>query len=480
MADSLPVSDTSVELSRFTSRKGSRLADSLITDGDLSDLVNSFDTALSDIRKGNETNVVIDAFGRMLWQYAIDFAHGERNHRRLPGTDDRPLYWARLAMRQSLRQWRPRFRVDADRLTDWTRRLEWSSRGITSTSFSEEDDAIKVLISGFDPFGLQHHPSSSNPSGAAVLRLHDTTVETDAGPVRFRGVILPVRYADFDNGLVEKIFRPHLIDGDQQVDLAVTISQGRPDSFDLEVYNGRGRYSGTTRDNDGVAGGTDQLAPAQPGELDPGPEFTRSTLPMAAMMAADGKPFTVRVNPQTSRLLPGRDYLTTNHEPPEPTAIAVKGSGGGFLSNEVAYRVTRLRDELGVSVPCGHIHTPSLEAPMDVKSTTLDPDTVAAQRVDIVDQTRELLLLAVTNRQSDHQLKTAAGPHTGWTAQWWFGASRPRHFGCGPTDPPARPDRSPAPSTGSNPPPRPSDTTRSAEATPTAPARRRERPDRSV
>jgi hypothetical protein len=42
---------------------------------------------------------------------------------------------------------------------------------------------------------------------------------------------------------------------------------------------------------------------------------------------------------------------------------AVEGSGESFLSNEIAYRVTRLRDEMGVAVPSGHVHTPAVDPP---------------------------------------------------------------------------------------------------------------------
>ena len=39
-------------------------------------------------------------------------------------------------------------------------------------------------------------------------------------------------------------------------------------------------------------------------------------------------------------------------------ATAVRGGGGGYLSNEISYRSIRLRNKLGSTVPTGHIHTP--------------------------------------------------------------------------------------------------------------------------
>lgn len=385
VADCDLVSDTSAELARYSTKAGKRLARRLITEGGLADLVTSFEVALAEIRKPVEVAVVVDAFGHMLWQHAVAFAQQSRADRELPGDDDRPLYWARLAMHATLRDWRPRFGIDTDRLLGWSRRLEWASRGITGTGQPADHGTTKMLISGFDPFRLDRDSAASNPSGAVVLALTGRTIDTDAGPLRITGVILPVRYADFDAQLVEKIFRPHMVDGPQRVDLAVSISQGRPGQFDLEVRNGRRRFSGTTRDNNGVRAAESELAPAEPDGLDPGPQFTRSTLPIDAM-CADDRPFPVRRNEQTSRLLPGHDEVVTNTDPPEAEAISVKGGGGGFLSNEVAYRITRLRDELGVDVRCGHIHTPS----------PVEEDAGAELRSRIVDQTTRLLIRAAS------------------------------------------------------------------------------------
>jgi len=40
---------------------------------------------------------------------------------------------------------------------------------------------------------------------------------------------------------------------------------------------------------------------------------------------------------------------------------AVAGSGGGYLSNEVAYRALRLRERLGATFAVGHLHTPRVD-----------------------------------------------------------------------------------------------------------------------
>jgi hypothetical protein len=63
---------------------------------------------------------------------------------------------------------------------------------------------------------------------------------------------------------------------------------------------------------------------------------------------------------------------------------AVRGSGGGYLSNEISYRSIRLTNALGVSIPIGHIHTPRMEG--------YNPETLQA----ILDQVQQLILLAAS------------------------------------------------------------------------------------
>ena len=40
---------------------------------------------------------------------------------------------------------------------------------------------------------------------------------------------------------------------------------------------------------------------------------------------------------------------------------AVFGSGGGYLSNEISYRVLRLAQSMNLKLPIGHIHTPRMQ-----------------------------------------------------------------------------------------------------------------------
>ena len=63
---------------------------------------------------------------------------------------------------------------------------------------------------------------------------------------------------------------------------------------------------------------------------------------------------------------------------------AVRGSSGGYLSNEIAYRSLLLQKRLGVEFPLGHLHTPALRG------------HDAALEGDIVDQVRRIMAAALS------------------------------------------------------------------------------------
>ncbi|MEV4196480.1 hypothetical protein AB0J65_34580, partial [Streptomyces toxytricini] len=52
--------------------------------------------------------------------------------------------------------------------------------------------------------------------------------------------VLPVRYADFDAGIVERAFAPRLAGGPGTADVITTVSQGYPGEFTLEDWAGEG------------------------------------------------------------------------------------------------------------------------------------------------------------------------------------------------------------------------------------------------
>lgn len=85
---------------------------------------------------------------------------------------------------------------------------------------------------------------------------------------------------------------------------------------------------------------------------------------------------------------------------PDPGVDGARRGGGNYLSNEIAYRVTLLRDRLGLHdrLPGGHLHTPVLQFGAGntdpATGTVTDPEFVR-DRLDIVAQVRSVLAVAV-------------------------------------------------------------------------------------
>ena len=284
-----------------------------------------------------------------LWRRAVEDVQGGR-------FDDRPLYWARLRL---LRRLRGAGHAPAG--------AERRSRGLPLW-WPKDEPAL--LLTGFDPYRLDQCLGQSNPSGLAVLALHGTRI---AG-VRVVGAILPVRFRDFDAGLVEAALAPALR---RRPRLVVTASMGR-DGFDLERFPGR-RRSATAPDNEQATSGALPRRPLPPVGLD-GPEFLEFTLPAAAMAAVPGR-WPVRDNRRVATVSGGSTAAESLAQLDDQVAVA--GSGGGYLSNEVAYRSRLLQTHLGLDFPLGHVHLPAV--------TGHDP---GVER-DIVDQLRLLLAAAV-------------------------------------------------------------------------------------
>ena len=331
-----------------------------------------------------------------------------------PVRDDRPLYWARLEMMRVLRQWEPPFTISDELREDLLQMFERSSRGMESIEFTSEADVLKILITGFDPFFLdQKQPGgsieNSNPSGSVVMALDGTTISIGSLEARIEGVIFPVRYRDFDQGLVEKIIGPY-IKGPKPVDMVMTISQGG-DTFELEKFAGRRRFIQSDTgidyrrdpfvwDNMGRVVGLHW--PEAPRDLFgetgvAGKEFRKSSLPMAEMQKAlENVSITVEIDTHVLEVIVNDDetmFVRTSPLGPTPGSFAVKGSGGGFLSNEISYRTLRLRDtssqEANRSIPVGHLHIPKLTGKQE------------AHRKKIIDTVKQILLASLPLIRSD-------------------------------------------------------------------------------
>ncbi|WP_261365706.1 pyroglutamyl peptidase [Streptomyces sp. Je 1-79] len=354
-----------------------------------------FARALAGAESYREAERAVVRHGARLWREAVDRAQGRHVRGDLSRDDDRPLYWARLGMTRELRAWQPEFRLDEtgrNRLLD---RLERSSRGQDSIRFARGGPTGKgvkrILMTGFDPFTLDRAVRISNPSGATALALDGTVIRTaDGGLARIETAVFPVRWQDFADGTVERTLRDQL----PKADLFTTVSQGRIGRFDIERFNGAWR--GGFADNENLSR-TETVPVDDPATQ---PQWTATTLPYASIVGADTGRFPVRDNTAVTEIPAGGTAPVTRADGPTPGSTARAGGGGDYLSNEIAYRATLLRDRLGLrELPGGHVHTPVLQ----FGAGNTDPATGAVtdaefvrNRVDIIAQVRAIIAVAAS------------------------------------------------------------------------------------
>lgn len=325
--------------------------------------------------------------GTELWRRAVARAQGRGPAGGdLSRDDDRPLYWARLGMTRELRTWQPDFRFREDQRARLLDALERTSRGQTTVRYPHHKGLKRILVTGFDPFTLDRDIRISNPSGAAALALDGTVIDTPQGPARIETAVFPVRWRDFTAGTVERALRPHL----PKVDLFTTVSQGRVGRFDIERTNGAWR--GGFDDNENT--GRPETVPVS----DPAtqPQWTSTTLPYAEIVAADTGRFPVYDNTEVTEIPAGGTEAVRRPDGPTAGSTARAGGGGDYLSNEIAYRATLLRDRLGLhaTLPGGHVHTPVLQFGAGNTTEITDPQFVR-NRLDIIDQVRSIVTVAI-------------------------------------------------------------------------------------
>ncbi|MGW0709936.1 pyroglutamyl peptidase [Streptomyces sp. NPDC002643] len=356
--------------------------------------------ALGSARSYAQARRVVVREGSALWRRAVDRAQGRGPAGGdLSRDDDRPLYWARLGMTREVRQWEPGFGLSDAQRASLIGELERTSRGQTDIRYAggKAGSAVKgrsgverVLLTGFDPFTLDRDVRISNPSGATALALDGTVIETAEGPARVETVVFPVRWQDFTEGTVERTLRPYL----GKVDLFTTVSQGRVGRFDIERTNGAWR--GGFPDNDNI-GRTETVPVTDPASQ---PQWTSTTLPYAAIVGASTGRFPVYDNTSVTEIPAGGTAEVVRQDGPTPGSTARAGGGGNYLSNEIAYRATLLRDRLGLrdTLPGGHVHTPVLQFGAGntdpATGAVTDPEFVR-NRLDIIAQVRAIVAVAV-------------------------------------------------------------------------------------
>jgi pyrrolidone-carboxylate peptidase len=361
----------------------------LAVGGGFEPLIPKFTQALSGAGSVARAQRVVRDHGKNLWQTAVTRAQAAG-----PAADDRPLYWARVQMARLLRQWQPSFRMTDAQRTQLQDLFEQASRGMETATFDRDRSTKRILISGFDPFKLDEAIERGNPSGAAALALDGRQITSGPVTAEVEAVVFPVRFADFDAGMVERLFRPYLAKGG--VDMIMTISQGGSTKFEVEEFAGRRRAEGRPQDpgdipeNLGQASGGTRQRPVVPPGLGGGPEFLRTTLPASARRSLGRTTPSPGESEVTEIPRGGTSPIRRPTGGPTAGSTAVAGSGGSFLSNEIFYRTSLLRTETKAEVPVGHLHTPLLAAPGEVT-----PQQFATSRAAIVTRIEQILTATV-------------------------------------------------------------------------------------
>lgn len=333
------------------------------------EIASRFDPLLKDLYTAI-TNASSDAhelarlFGRELITSA--FSQTSEGHTLV---DDRSLYWARLMGLVAIRSVLSRISsISPGPILEICKLFERESRVCINPSSDRPQSAKQsVFLSCFDPFALDSNLAQSNPSAVIAFSLGRERI--CGHPISV--AVFPVRYDDFDAGVVESIFEPVFLN---RYCLVLTISMGR-NRFDLERFPGR-RRSSSAPDNRRRIGPVEN----QPVPCTDGPEFLEFSLPATSMSKVSGD-WNVLDNRRVSTKENGDFDASSLEEITEQTAV--NGSGGGFLSNEIAYRTLLLQAKLNRQFPLGHLHVPRI--------SNYDPQTLS----NMTTQTRSLIIAAL-------------------------------------------------------------------------------------
>jgi pyrrolidone-carboxylate peptidase len=356
---------------------------------------------------GASVDSILETQGYALWGEACALVAPSASSGTIPKLDDRPLYWTRLRGIGAIRAYGKRNPNTINEAS--LKKFELASRGLDAADGGIKfiplfipPGARKVIITGFDPFGLSGGTSGtnpaydnaerSNPSGLIALALNGNTIDVpNFGKVYIRTSIFPVRYFDFNKNIVENAVTPSL----GSIVMIITMSDNSGlNYYDVERWAAKFRLDWT--DNNNKFGKTDPLMPP---EVPSGAEFLESTLPLFSVITTaesiEGPlgtaPFVIDQSYKTTGVtkdreqrriapVPPTDDPPTSIEPkkfrPEPLKTDIhahqratdtpdnmltsaEGSGSSFLSNEVFYRTALKRNSLRPTLASGHLHVPS-------------------------------------------------------------------------------------------------------------------------
>lgn len=342
-------------------------------------LVNHGATSIGDVLKQQGTE---------LWTKAVELVQGGY-------LEDRALYWTRLRGLAAARAFAKR---KTQPLGADVKKFEWTSRGLDA-----DDSGIKftgtipaaarrAIVTGFDPYqltegtyGANDWVEQSNPSSLIALLFDKKPVDVpNQGIVYVRTAIFPVRFKDFNDGLVENAVSASM----NSIIMLITTSQnGGYNYYDVERWAVRRRAIST--DNNNVS--------SVPSIIPNGEEHQESTLPYDLVITASemlegpkgpaafvmDQSYKTAAAPANRDRFERRDAITPPTTPPvivngkfrpcpivsdldghkkvttdAPTGTSEEGSGENFLSNEIFYRVSLKRKMQRRNLATGHIHVP--------------------------------------------------------------------------------------------------------------------------
>lgn len=145
------------------------------------------------------------------------------------------LYLVRLMMQVILKNHPKTLGNFPSKIKEFSEAFELSSRGLSGTakasfeSYLPSSNYIKVLISGFDPFGdgQDGDKYQSNPSGNIALALDGITFPVGNKTAIIRSAVFPVKWQNFDNDIAENFFTTFFSDGTAETaDMIITFSYG--------------------------------------------------------------------------------------------------------------------------------------------------------------------------------------------------------------------------------------------------------------
>lgn len=321
----------------------------------------TFETKLAAAKTEAALKTLVQTTGEELWQHATKTVQASKGEKQAgQNWNDADIYRARLRMRLALKNSKNNLLKGAKNalLPQLIHNLEQTSRGMTTAKFSDKA-AKKILISGFDPF----QGMATNPSGLVAMYFDGKTI----GNAEIQAAVFPVRFEDFDNKIVENFFGPQM----SQVDAILTVSYTHlSPNIDIDRFSANNRRDDAPDNNGEFATG----GPIIKG----GDNFYESSIPHEEIMKlnSDGRTDdrkyyypqqTTTENKDRTINRNGKEdnkkQLSPKKEGPTRPQLNAQGTpktgpGGSYLSNEIHYRVSKMRMDNGATkdMPQGHLH----------------------------------------------------------------------------------------------------------------------------